>query len=115
LMTKLPRASGEGTVEVELSGAERTGSTRLSGQWQGAWPSGPLGLVPNQIVFSWKRPRCIYPAGSCPAVTLEGGVECSATPTEEGCRYLCPGEKSQGEPAVVCCRFHDRSFQPSAF
>lgn len=100
----LPRADDSGRLEVELALAEdeRPTATRFAAAWDSAWPEGELVLDPHQIGFSWSPPACVWPAGTCPIATIEGGIECSATPLDDGtCQYLCPGASPrEGETEV---------------
>jgi hypothetical protein len=92
----LPRADSSSRLEVELVPAEdeRPTTTRFAAGWDTAWPEGELVLDPHQIGFVWSPPACVWPAGTCPVATIEGGIECSATPLDDGtCQYLCPGEQ----------------------
>ncbi|MFV8754529.1 hypothetical protein ACNOYE_28605 [Nannocystaceae bacterium ST9] len=94
----LPRAEASSRleVEVELAEDERPTATRFAAGWDTTWPEGELVLDPHQIGFVWSPPACVWPTGTCPAATIEGGIECSATPLDDGtCQYLCPG----GEPS----------------
>ncbi|MCA9683941.1 MAG: hypothetical protein KC457_17200 [Myxococcales bacterium] len=95
---QLPRAEGFGRLEVELppTAEERPTTTRFAGGWDTAWPEGKLRLEPHRIAFVWNPPACVWPTGTCPEATLEGGVSCSATPLENGsCQYLCPGDDDE--------------------
>ncbi|EDM76956.1 hypothetical protein PPSIR1_13120 [Plesiocystis pacifica SIR-1] len=57
----------------------------------------------------------MWPSGTCPDVTIEGGLSCSATALDDGnCQYLCPGEGSDGDewvqltpPLAVTFERHD--------
>jgi hypothetical protein len=94
----VPRASGFGRIEVELPPVEgeTPTATRFAGSWDQAWPDGELQLDPHQIAFLWSPPACVWPTGTCPTATLEGGISCEATALEDGsCQYLCPGNSSE--------------------
>ena len=96
----VPRAAGFGRIEVELPPVEgeTPTATRFAGSWDTAWPEGELRLDPNQIAFVWSPPACVWPTGTCPTATLEGGISCEATPLDDGtCQYLCPGNGSEQE------------------
>jgi hypothetical protein len=96
----VPRASGFGRIEVELPPVEgeTPTATRFAGSWDQAWPEGEQRLSPHQIAFLWSPPACVWPTGTCPAATLEGGISCEATALEDGsCQYLCPGSASAEE------------------
>jgi|GEM_PF-2163464 len=82
-----------GSVDVELAATEEgLAAARFGGSFEGEWPKSPMSLDFNQVTFSWRRPACIYPRDSCPDATLETGTTCSATVTDSGCAYSCPGE-----------------------
>ncbi len=96
----LPRADDAGRLEIELrpSEDERPTATRFAAAWDSAWPEGELVLDPHQIGFVWSPPACVWPSGTCPAATIEGGIDCSATPLDDGtCQYLCPGDGESSE------------------
>jgi hypothetical protein len=96
LRVVLPRADSSSRLEVEIvpEPDERPTATRFAAGWDTAWPEGELILDPHQIGFVWSPPACVWPLGTCPAATIEGGIECSATPLDDGtCQYLCPGEE----------------------
>ena len=98
LRVVLPRADSASRLEVEIALAEgeRPTATRFAAGWDTAWPEGELVLDPHQIGFVWSPPACVWAIGTCPVATIEGGIECSATPLDDGtCQYLCPG----GEPS----------------
>jgi hypothetical protein len=82
-----------GSVDVELAATdEGAAAARFGGSFEGEWPRSPMSLDFNQVTFTWRRPACIYPVDTCPAATLETGTSCSATVTDTGCAYSCPGE-----------------------
>lgn len=96
LRVVLPRADASSRLEVEIATAkdERPTATRFAAGWDTAWPEGELVLDPHQIGFIWSPPACVWPVGTCPVATIEGGIACSATPLDDGtCQYLCPGEE----------------------
>ena len=96
----LPRADRFGRLEVELPPTEDEAptATRFAASWDTAWPEGELRLDPHQISFSWSPPACIWPSGTCPSATIEGGISCEATALDDGsCRYLCPGSAARDE------------------
>jgi hypothetical protein len=104
MRVELPRAEGFGRLEVELPPSKGEGetptATRFAASWDTPWPEGELALAPHQLAFIWAPPACVWPTGSCPEATLEGGLSCSATPLDDGtCQYLCPagGEGAEGE------------------
>lgn len=100
MRVQLPRAEGFGRLEVELPPTqdERPTATRFAAGWDTAWPEGKLRLEPHQIAFVWSPPACVWPGGSCPKATLEGGIGCEATALDDGtCQYLCPGSEDEGE------------------
>jgi hypothetical protein len=93
MRVELPRAEGFGRLEVELPPVpgETPTATRFAASWDTAWPQGELRLAPHQLAFIWAPPACIWPTGTCPVATLEGGLDCEATPLDDGtCQYLCP-------------------------
>ncbi|MFO7567365.1 MAG: hypothetical protein R6X02_32275 [Enhygromyxa sp.] len=103
MRVEVPRASGFGRIEVELPPVEgeTPTATRFAAGWDTTWPSGELRLAPHQIAFVWSPPACVWPTGSCPSATLEGGIGCEATPLDDGsCRYLCPGSAAADEEWV---------------
>ncbi len=82
-----------GSVDVELAATqEGEAAARFGGNFEGEWPKSPLALNFNQVTFNWRRPECIYPRDRCPEAKLETGTRCSASVTEQGCAYSCPGE-----------------------
>lgn len=94
IRVELPRADSFGRLEVELPAAadETPTATRFAAGWDDAWPDGELRLAPHQLGFIWAPPACVWPTGTCPTATLEGGLACEATPLADGtCQYLCPG------------------------
>lgn len=94
----VPRAAGFGRIEVELPPieGETPTATRFAAGWDTAWPEGELSLDPHQIAFIWSPPACVWPTGTCPTATLEGGIGCEATALGDGsCQYLCPGNSTQ--------------------
>ncbi len=98
----LPRADASSRLEVELALVEdeRPTATRFAAGWDTAWPEGELILDPHQIGFVWSPPACVWPIGTCPAATIEGGIECSATALDDGtCQYLCPGDQPSASGA----------------
>ena len=102
MRVELPRAEGFGRLEVELPprDGERPTATRFAANWDTAWPEGYLHLEPHQIAFIWSPPACVWPTGTCPTATIEGGISCTASPLEDGsCQYLCPGEEGDGTEA----------------
>jgi hypothetical protein len=93
MRVELPRAEGFGRLEVELPPTpdETPTATRFAASWDTAWPEGELRLAPHQLAFIWAPPACLWPTGTCPVATLEGGLDCEATPLDDGtCQYLCP-------------------------
>lgn len=101
MRVELPRAEGFGRLEVELppTPGETPTATRFAASWVTAWPEGELRLAPHQLAFIWAPPACIWPTGTCPVATLEGGLDCEATPLDDGtCQYLCPaGGEGEGD------------------
>lgn len=96
LRVVLPRADASSRleIEIELDPGERPTATRFAAGWDTAWPEGELVLDPHQIGFVWSPPACVWPIGTCPTATIEGGIACSATPLDDGtCQYLCPGDE----------------------
>lgn len=97
---ELPRAEGFGRIEVELppQPGERPTATRFAASWTTPWPGeGQLVLAPHQLAFIWAPPACVWPTGTCPVATLEGGLDCSATALDDGtCQYLCPAGEGEG-------------------
>jgi len=94
-----PAPLGVGSIEVELAATEAgKAAAKFGASYNHVWPPTPFPLTFKQVTFSWRRPRCIYPEASCPAAALETGTQCVATPTDEGCAYICPGEA--GEDAL---------------
>jgi hypothetical protein len=115
MRVELPRADGFGRIEVELppTPGETPTVTRFAASWDTAWPEGELRLAPHQLAFIWAPPACVWPTGTCPVATLEGGLDCEATPLDDGtCEYLCPaGGDSNDEEWVdvsppVAVTFH---------
>lgn len=100
----LPRAAASSRLEVEigLSEDERPTATRFAAAWDTTWPEGDLILDPHQIGFVWSPPACVWPIGTCPSATIEGGIACSATPLDDGtCQYLCPGAAATDDETEV--------------
>ncbi|MEM7153071.1 MAG: hypothetical protein AAF799_09515 [Myxococcota bacterium] len=93
LQVWIPQAPlGVGTLDIDLAATDDgKAAARFGARWEGRWPASPFELQFKQVSFSWRRPECIYPAEACPTVTLETGTTCSATVTETGCDYRCPG------------------------
>lgn len=93
LQVRVPQAPLRvGTLDVDLAATEGgKAAARFGARWEGRWPRAPFALQFNQVNFTWRRPDCIYPEDTCPAVTLESGTTCTATVTEDGCDYRCPG------------------------
>ncbi|MCX4240065.1 hypothetical protein [Paraliomyxa miuraensis] len=93
LQVRVPQAPlSVGTIDIDLAATSAgKAAARFGARWEGRWPRAPFALQFNQVSFSWRRPECIYPEDTCPAVTLETGTACAATVTEEGCDYRCPG------------------------
>lgn len=92
MQIRMPAAPlGVGSIDVELAETESQPPARFGGSFEGPWPRTPFRLAFNQIAFTWRRPACIYPKDRCPHATLETGTLCSATVTEFGCNYRCPG------------------------
>jgi hypothetical protein len=89
-----PRSELEGRLEFRIDPGEeeRPAATRFGAHWQGSWPTGKVEMIPNQLGFAWRPPRCVYPEGVCPRATLDGGIECSGRRVEDLCEYVCPGE-----------------------
>jgi hypothetical protein len=99
LRVEMPRAAGFGRLEVELPpvDGDTPTATRFAAGWDTPWPTGELRLDPHQIAFVWAPPACVWPTGTCPSATLEGGIACAATALDDGtCRYLCPGPQDDG-------------------
>lgn len=95
MRVEVPRAEGFGRLEVELPPTEdeRPTTTRFAANWDTAWPEGHLRLQPHRIAFVWSPPACLWPTGTCPEATIEGGITCSSTALDDGsCQYLCPGD-----------------------
>ena len=104
MRVELPRAEGFGRLEVELPPTpdETPTATRFAASWDTAWPEGELVLAPHQLAFIWAPPACIWPTGTCPVATLEGGLDCEATPLDDGtCQYLCPAGEDTDEDEWV--------------
>jgi len=81
-----------GTLDIDLAATEGgKAAARFGARWEGRWPRAPFALQFNQVNFTWRRPECVYPEDRCPAVTLETGTACTATVTDAGCDYRCPG------------------------
>lgn len=93
LQVRVPQAPlGVGTLDIDLAATVGgKAAARFGARWEGRWPRTPFALQFNQVSFTWRRPECIYPEDTCPAVTLETGTACAATVTEQGCDYRCPG------------------------
>ncbi len=93
LQVRVPQAPLRvGTLDIDLGATEGgKAAARFGARWEGRWPRTPFALQFNQVTFTWRRPECIYPEDSCPAVTLESGTACTAAVTAEGCDYRCPG------------------------
>ena len=93
VQVRMPQApQGVGRVDIELKATPTKAAARFGGTFEGQWPKAPFRLDLNQITFSWRRPRCIYPEDRCPTATLETGTRCTAEVTKTGCAYRCPGE-----------------------
>ena len=97
-----PAPLGVGRIDVEL---QKEGGTaaRFGGDYEGEWPKIPFSLEFNQVTFTWRPPKCIYPPDTCPAATLDGGTACAAERVGTACNYRCPGEYS--EEAAVDLKF----------
>jgi hypothetical protein len=93
LQVRVPQAPLRvGTLDIDLAATEGgKAAARFGARWEGRWPRVPFALQFNQVSFAWRRPACIYPEDTCPAVTLETGTACVAAVTEHGCDYRCPG------------------------
>lgn len=93
LQVRVPQAPlGVGTLDIDLAPTDNgKPAARFGARWEGRWPRTPFGLQFNQVSFTWRRPECIYPVDTCPAVTLETGTACTAAVTPQGCDYRCPG------------------------
>lgn len=93
LQVRVPQAPlGVGTLDIDLAATGGgKAAARFGARWEGRWPRTPFALQFNQVNFTWRRPECIYPEDTCPAVTLETGTACVASVTELGCDYRCPG------------------------
>jgi hypothetical protein len=93
LQVRVPQAPLQvGTLDIDLAATEGgKAAARFGARWEGRWPRAPFALQFNQVNFTWRPPECIYPADRCPAVTLESGTACTATVTDDGCDYRCPG------------------------
>ncbi|HET6581780.1 MAG TPA: hypothetical protein VFG69_00010 [Nannocystaceae bacterium] len=103
LQVRLPKAPlGVGHIDVELGGARKNRPTaQFGGRYEGAWPKPPFALQFKQVTFTWKPPKCIYPADRCPSATLENGTVCAPTVTSSGCEYRCPGEVDDAASDIV--------------
>ncbi|MCA9709629.1 MAG: hypothetical protein KDK70_27570 [Myxococcales bacterium] len=93
LQVRVPQAPlGVGTLDIDLAATDSgKAAARFGARWEGRWPRSPFPLQFNQVSFTWRRPECIYPEDTCPAVTLETGTACTGTVTDLGCDYRCPG------------------------
>ncbi|MEM9457354.1 MAG: hypothetical protein AAGF11_24455 [Myxococcota bacterium] len=93
LQVRIPQAPlGVGTLDIDLAATQGgKAAARFGARWEGRWPRSPFPLQFNQVSFTWRRPECIYPEDTCPAVTLETGTQCASTVTDLGCDYRCPG------------------------
>lgn len=93
MQIRIPQAPlGVGTLDVDLAATESgKAAARFGARYEGRWPASPFALQFNQVSFAWRRPECIYPQDTCPTATLETGTACTATVTDQGCDYRCPG------------------------
>ncbi len=91
----VPRAPLDvGTLDVDLAPTEDAAAASFGARWKGPWPPAPFDLEFRQLTFVWRPPACVYPADRCPRATLDNGIVCASTPSEHGCSYTCPGERS---------------------